>query len=91
MNGLKKSAIIDRSTFWMLRGPDKRQETQTPQGGKGMQRLISNGSFENANIALRSVLMAFDRHHSLLLGIKGSVLLQVQSLWGKKKMGHQLC
>lgn len=46
-----KSAIIDRSTFWMLRGPDKRQEIQTPQEGKGMQGLISNGSFENANTA----------------------------------------
>lgn len=77
MNGFnkKKSAIIDRSTFWMLRSPDKRPEIQTPQGGKGMQRLISNGSFENANIALRSMLMAFDRHHSLLPGRKGGVLL----------------
>lgn len=59
----------------MLRSPDKRPEIQTPQGGKGMQRLISNGSFENANIALRSMLMAFDRHHSLLPGRKGGVLL----------------
>lgn len=59
----------------MLRGPDKRQEIQTPQEGKGMQGLINNGSFENANIALRSVLMAFDRHCSLLQVKKGGVLL----------------